>query len=153
MAWKREEGDSFIWKDDELPIHSQPLMWGTMPQGERRASMSMTKRRTVNGVAADLAQEDADALKHELDETGSVGAFVEILMGSSVGGKLFTKVMASQHLNFDQKHYMSREMQLQIEMEIGIICFWISGKCGDHAKFWKRPMSHRCVCVSDVGKR
>ena len=108
VAWKREEGDSFIWKDDELPIRSQLLMWGTIPQGERWASMSTTKRQTENGVAADLAQEDADALKHELDEAGSVGAFVEILMGSSVGGKLFTKVMASQHLNYDQKHYVKR---------------------------------------------
>ena len=37
-----------------------------------------------------------------------MGTFVEILMGSSVGGKLFTKVMASQHLNFDKKHYVKR---------------------------------------------
>lgn len=114
VAWKREEGDSFIWKDAELPIRSQPLMynvmymWGTMPQGEMRASMSMAERQTENGVAADLAQEDADNLKHELDEAGSVGAFVEILMGSNVGGKLLTKVMASQHLNFDQKHYAKK---------------------------------------------
>ena len=108
VAWKREEGDSFVWKDAELPIRSQPLMWGTMPQGEMRASMSTTVRQTENGVAADLAQVDADALKHELDEAGSVGAFVEILMGSNVGGKLFTKVMASQYLDFDQKHYVKK---------------------------------------------
>ena len=108
VAWKREEGDSFIWKDAELPIRSQPLMRGTMPRGEMRASMSTAERQTENGVAADLAQEDADALKHELDEAGSVGTLVEILMGSNVGGKLFTKVMASQHLNFDQKHYVKK---------------------------------------------
>ena len=108
VAWKREEGDSFVWKDAELPIRSQPLMWGTMPQGELQASMSTAVRQTENGAAADLAQEDADVLKHDLDEAGSVGAFVKILMGSNVGGKLFTKVMDSQHLDFNQKHYVKK---------------------------------------------
>ena len=70
--------------------------------------MSTMERQTENGAAADLAQEDADALRQELDEAGSVGAFVEVLMGSSVGGKLFTKVMASQHLDFDQNYYVKK---------------------------------------------
>ena len=33
-------------------------MWGTMPQGEMRASMPTAERQAENGVAADLAQED-----------------------------------------------------------------------------------------------
>ena len=72
------------------------------------ALMPTAERQTENGVAADLAQEDAKTLKKELDEAGSVGEFMKILMGSNVGGKLFTKVMASQHLNFDQKHYIEK---------------------------------------------